>query len=260
MKLSALPHQNVNLAMEESIPVSQSISFLDGSGHVICFGYLEKLGRIIPNWKRRMFILCTDLILRYYKEENDRWIPAGSIDVSRGTITEKPTNEARKFRFDIYTSGRTMVLLAPNDETRTRWLDSLGRTLSGKSIALIKEYNGSTWDSNANNSFLTSFPTLQGPMPTEVLFDIKTEIRERRGIAIDELRLLIAYSHMLARPAVVIECDVIKRMQGEERKESDLNGADSGNEGRQIIVVWFQRPDNVADARRVLRKAKEEIL
>jgi hypothetical protein len=87
-------------------------------------GYLIKMGHVVKNWKRRLFVLDPDN-LSYFKAEKLR----GFVPVSKITrIVSKMDSKGRSNGFEIQTSvGKTFLIMADNETERSSWLAAIRR-------------------------------------------------------------------------------------------------------------------------------------
>jgi len=87
-------------------------------------GYLIKMGHVVKNWKRRLFVLDADN-LTYFKAEKVR----GFVPVSKITrIVSKMDSKGRSNGFEVQTSvGKTFLIMAENETERSSWLAAIRR-------------------------------------------------------------------------------------------------------------------------------------
>lgn len=152
--------------------------------HVLKSGYLRKRGRVNRAFKLRWFVLCSDLKLRYYKDDL-QGIYKGTIDLSsdqraaepagnsaaagtaRGSGSVVPTSQ-QVVRFDkeivvtMQATQRAFTLLADDVATAEDWLrtltDLVNSPLSAASATSVRG------GSNSNASlFPDHSPSMQSP-------------------------------------------------------------------------------------------------
>ncbi|GAM22887.1 hypothetical protein SAMD00019534_060620, partial [Acytostelium subglobosum LB1] len=88
-------------------------------------GYLTKQGGSFKSWSKRWFILRKGE-LSYYKSKSDTSEPKGTIPLKTvGFI--RISEKKKKHVFEIHTAGRTILVMADNDESRNRWIEVLTR-------------------------------------------------------------------------------------------------------------------------------------
>ena len=88
----------------------------------------------MPSWKRRYFVVGKDAVLRYYRGEVSRSNLKGEFELRVGeTEVEIPHISGRfptAYPFELRSSsGKSLLMCAPDDETRARWVSFLRRTL-----------------------------------------------------------------------------------------------------------------------------------
>jgi hypothetical protein len=95
-------------------------------------GFLLKLGARWKTWKRRWFALKQGTtLIEYYKSQDEKESPQGSIDLTMITSIEECENnlnlkkEKSEWAFQIVTGSRTYYLVAPDESTMRYWINGL---------------------------------------------------------------------------------------------------------------------------------------
>lgn len=100
--------------------------------HVLRAGYLQKRGRVNRAFRLRWFVLCSDLKLRYYKDDQSG-VWKGTIDLSRSDAgdTGPAGGKGSIARFDkevvvtMQSTQRMFTLLAEDVATAEDWLGAI---------------------------------------------------------------------------------------------------------------------------------------
>lgn len=88
-------------------------------------GYLQKLGRNIPEYKRRFFVLQTETNLYYYLSPNDSE-PRGKISMEGTRLEEVEHLPDGRYRFVILQDdGGRIVLEARSEQAGKEWIEQL---------------------------------------------------------------------------------------------------------------------------------------
>jgi hypothetical protein len=93
-------------------------------------GYLTKQGKIIRNWKRRLFVL-TPKYLFYFKDEaaSSAQGVLRIADVHTVKSVDVDAGESGPFTFQVTTPERVYLLQADNRDEMNDWVRALGRAL-----------------------------------------------------------------------------------------------------------------------------------
>jgi len=104
----------------------------DSPDGLVMKGFLLKLGARWKTWKRRWFALKRGTtIVEYFKTQDEKETPQGSIDLTLITAVEECENnlnlkkEKSEWAFQIVTAARTYYLVAPDESTMRYWINGL---------------------------------------------------------------------------------------------------------------------------------------
>jgi hypothetical protein len=89
-------------------------------------GWLSKKGFLVRNWKKRLFLLCYDM-LHYYSSESDKASKRGHVEINWSTTIVIPDrdDESNNYPFNICTADRVLELSVDSDENRNIWIDAI---------------------------------------------------------------------------------------------------------------------------------------
>ena len=152
-------------------------------------GYLIKMGHVVKNWKRRLFVLDAET-LSYFKAEKLR----GFVPVSKITrIVSKMDSKGRSNGFEVQTSdGKTFLIMAENETERSSWLAAIRRAQFETQSKLV---GGSTSNKPHTEDGLTRF--MRVIQHSESSTELVNEIEEFKSFITDtnKRRLLALAGH-----------------------------------------------------------------
>eukprot|EP01083_Nonionella_stella_P021575 59802_1 len=96
-------------------------------------GFMQKEGKMVKSWRRRLFVLQNNGIMSYYHNEDEE-TPISSFNVKHLTkIINKSWSKSNKRRFGIklYTPHRNWKFLCANNGDREEWVAAF-ESVSGK--------------------------------------------------------------------------------------------------------------------------------
>ena len=124
-QLAVMPSSDHNLGVHSTPAVTHSgESAASFARYAPKAGYLQKLGRNIPEFKRRFFVLQTETNLYYYLSPNDIE-PRGKISLEGTRLEEVERLPDGRFRFAILQDDARIVLEARSDQAGIDWMQQL---------------------------------------------------------------------------------------------------------------------------------------
>uniref|UniRef100_A0A7S3BNB3 PH domain-containing protein n=1 Tax=Prasinoderma singulare TaxID=676789 RepID=A0A7S3BNB3_9VIRI len=101
-------------------------------------GWLQKQGELLPNWRRRFFVIKQGKIFWFKKpEQGQAERPRGCIDVRR-CLSIKGAEDAinKAHAFELSTAESTMYFVADSDKEKEEWINAVGKAIVRSSHAL----------------------------------------------------------------------------------------------------------------------------
>lgn len=107
-------------------------------------GWLEKQGELLPNWRRRWFVLKQGKIFWFKSDSvSPESQPRGVIEVNRCLSIKGAEDVLNKpHAFEISTIDNNMFFIADSDKDKEDWINAVGRAIVRHSKSMLEHDHG----------------------------------------------------------------------------------------------------------------------